>query len=117
MVTTSHEAFGKHVRWLRLTHNLRQEELAKRCGLSPDTIRRLEHGTMSPSFTTLRKLAAGFGCSVSELFRGFEDDDYQANAAELVALVQGRGARVFSRIVELVRLFLRTIDDSERDTH
>jgi transcriptional regulator with XRE-family HTH domain len=111
MVTSSHEEFGKHVRWLRRTHNLKQEELAKRCRLSPDTIRRLEHGSMSASFTTLRKLASGFGCSMSELFRGFEEDDPQDETAELVALVRGRGARVISRIVKLVRLFLRAVDD------
>ena len=104
-------AFGKHVRWLRDGRKLTQEELARQCGLSADTIRRLEHGSFSPSLATLRKVASGFGCSVSDLFRSFELDDPHAEAAELMALVRGRGARVVSLIVEVVRVFLRALEE------
>lgn len=65
-------SFGRHVRSLRRARGLTQEELAERCGLSPDTIRRLEHGSFSPSLDTLRKLCAGLDMLLSTLFEGYE---------------------------------------------
>lgn len=60
---------------------------------------------------TLRKLAAGFGWTVADFFRGFELDDPNDDTAELVALVRGRGPRVIALIVELVRVFLRAFEN------
>lgn len=65
-------AFGKHVRSLRRARGLTQEVLAERSGLSADTIRRLEHGSFSPSLETLRKLCAGLDLRLSTLFEAFE---------------------------------------------
>ncbi|HLT35877.1 MAG TPA: helix-turn-helix transcriptional regulator, partial [Enhygromyxa sp.] len=45
--------FGRHVRSLRRARGMTQEVLAQRSGLSADTIRRLEHGSFSPSLETL----------------------------------------------------------------
>ena len=66
--------FGEYVRRLREARGLTQEGFAERCDLSTDTIRRLEHGSFSPSLRTLRKLAKGLEWSVAELFEGFERD-------------------------------------------
>jgi len=49
-----------------------QEVLAERSGLSADTIRRLEHGSFSPSLDTLRKLCGGLDLMLSTLFESFE---------------------------------------------
>jgi transcriptional regulator with XRE-family HTH domain len=49
-----------------------QEVLAERSGLSADTIRRLEHGSFSPSLETLRKLCVGLDLMLSTLFAAFE---------------------------------------------
>ena len=49
-----------------------QEVLAERCGLSADTIRRLEHGSFSPSLDTLRKLCRGLDLLLSTLFESYE---------------------------------------------
>ena len=49
-----------------------QEVLAERSALSADTIRRLEHGSFSPSLETLRKLCVGLDLMLSTLFESFE---------------------------------------------
>jgi transcriptional regulator with XRE-family HTH domain len=107
---------GGYVKRLREVRGLTQEVLAERSGLSADTIRRFEHGQFSPSHRTLRKLCKGLELSVSQLFQGFElVGDGDDEASELADLVRGRGARVISRVVELVRVFLRALDDAPSD--
>ena len=64
--------FGRHVRSLRRARGQTQEVLATRSGLSADTIRRLEHGSFSPSLETLRKLCKGLDMMLSTLFESFE---------------------------------------------
>ncbi len=59
------KAFGIYVRGLRKGLELTQQQLADQCSLAADTIQRLENGSFSPTLTTLRKLASGFGRSVS----------------------------------------------------
>lgn len=95
----------------------RRKVLAERTGLSADTIRRLEHGAFSPSLITLRKLAHGFGLSVTQLFQGFEIDDEGDGdeTSKLVALVRGRGPQTISQIRELTRVFLRALDEHRDD--
>jgi transcriptional regulator with XRE-family HTH domain len=72
--------FGRHVRTLRKARGLTQDALAERCGLSTDTIRRLEQGSFSPSLNTLRKLAGGLDLLLSTLFEGYELDSGKWNA-------------------------------------
>jgi transcriptional regulator with XRE-family HTH domain len=110
---------GCHVKRLREVRGLTQGELAERCGLSSDTIRRFEHGEFSPSHRTLRKLSKGLELSVMQLFRGFElDSDDSDETSELAALVRGRGRRTIELIIELVRVFLRALDEQrDVDTH
>jgi transcriptional regulator with XRE-family HTH domain len=70
MADPAPKPFGAYVKRLRQTHRLTQEVLADQCGLSADTIRRLEHGAFSPSLDTIRKVARGFNLSVAHLVRG-----------------------------------------------
>jgi transcriptional regulator with XRE-family HTH domain len=110
MTDPAPKPFGAYVKRLRETHGLTQEELADRCGLSADTIRRLEHGAFSPSLHTIRKAAKGFDLSVVQLFEGFEVDGHDEETGDLVALVRGRGPRTIAVIIDLVRMFLRALD-------
>src|SRR5690606_31169914 len=64
--------FGQHVRSLRRARGMTQEVLAERSRLSADTIRRLEHGSFSPSLDTLKKLCTGLSLPLSRLFESFE---------------------------------------------
>lgn len=70
--TAQDRQFGRHVRSLRRARGLTQEQLAERSTLSPDTIRRLEYGSFSPTHDTLRKLCHGLRVRVSTLFLGLE---------------------------------------------
>jgi len=85
----SAEHFSQHVRQLRRARNLTQEALADRSGLSADSIRRLEHGSFSPSLDTLVKLCIGLDLLLSTFFSAFEllDNDI---ARELIDLLNRR---------------------------
>lgn len=103
-------SFGRHVRLCRRARGLTQEELAESCGLSADTIRRLEQGSFSPSLDTLRKLCMGLDLRLSTLFDGFElgerdarrefsdaidflTEDEQRMLFQFLALLRGRLSR------------------------
>ena len=49
-----------------------QEVLAESSRLAADTIRRLEHGSFSPSLDTLRKACNGLDIRLSTLFESYE---------------------------------------------
>jgi DNA-binding XRE family transcriptional regulator len=53
---------------LRMKLGISQEELARRIGVSPPTISRLESGRHSPNFATLRKIADAVGHKVVVTF-------------------------------------------------
>lgn len=101
--------FGRHVRSLRKARGLVQEELAERSSLSADTIRRLEHGSFSPSLTTLTKLCTGLGLRLSTLFEGFELGERDATR-ELLDLVSGRSDRQIEAATRVLRTFLAELD-------
>ena len=77
-------AFGRHVRQLRRARGQTQEVLAEDTGLSADTIRRLEHGSFSPSLETLGKVCNGLDLQLSTLFGSFElrDRDIDREVAD-----------------------------------
>lgn len=70
---TYSRGLGAHVRRLRKSVSLTQEELAKRTGLSADTIRRLEASSFSPTLATLFRIAAAFGQTPAQLLAEMED--------------------------------------------
>ncbi len=96
------ERFGGHVRKLRLSRGLTQEDLAESSELSVDAIRRIERGAFSPSLDTLRKLCVGLDISLRTLFQGFErprTDD----VAEICDYLQGRNPREVQLAWRVVR--------------
>jgi transcriptional regulator with XRE-family HTH domain len=101
--------FGKHVRSLRRARGITQDALAQRSGLSPDTIRRVEHGSFSASIDTLRKLCFGLGIAPSTLFESFElgcNDERR----ELLDLVSTRSAMELALVARVVRVLLDELD-------
>lgn len=56
------------LRRARLSAGLRQVDLAARCGLHPDTLRRLEHAEHHPNPRTAVLLAAALGVQPMTLF-------------------------------------------------
>ncbi len=53
---------------LRDQRGIRQEELAKRMGVSRQTISSLENGRYNPSILLAHKIAAFFGLTIEEVF-------------------------------------------------
>lgn len=94
---------------LRKARRLTQEQLAERSGLSADTIRRLEHGSFSPSLDTLRKLSAGFDLRLTTLFESFECGA-RDEQRELLDLVSLRGARELQVAIDVMRALFAAVD-------
>jgi transcriptional regulator with XRE-family HTH domain len=101
--------FGKHVRSLRRARGMTQDVLAERCGLSADTVRRLEAGTFSPSLDTLKKLCNGLDLRVSTLFESFELGQ-RDEAREIVDLLAGRSARDLALATRVLRAMFDELD-------
>lgn len=62
------DAISKIIKQQRILLDLTQYELAKKAGVSPTLIRRIEKGERSPSARTLRKLADVLSIGEIELF-------------------------------------------------
>ena len=96
------EALGKHLRALRRARGLTQDQVARRSRLSPDTVRRLESGKLSPRVDTLRRLAGGLGISLATLFESLEVGNEDPRH-ELVDLLRGRSELEIRAVVEVAR--------------
>jgi transcriptional regulator with XRE-family HTH domain len=103
------KGFGKHVRSLRRARGLVQEVLAERSGLSADTIRRLEHGSFSPSLETLRKLCIGLELRLSTLFESYELG-VRDESRELADLIACRTPRERALAVYVLRALFDQLD-------
>ncbi len=106
--------FGRHVRSLRRARGMTQEVLAERSGLSADTIRRLEHGSFSPSLETLRKLCAGLDLMLSTLFESFEIG-VRNESRELVDLLATRSPRELVLATRVLRALFDELDGIAAD--
>lgn len=58
---------GGKIKTLRENKGLRGNELAERAGITPQTISRIEQGHTDVSFSTLRKILAAMGCSLTDI--------------------------------------------------
>ncbi|MBN1674790.1 MAG: helix-turn-helix domain-containing protein [Kiritimatiellae bacterium] len=66
------EDIAQILRRERQRRELSVRELAKRAGVSPTIVSRIENGHTSPSFATVKKILAAFGIGFSDLFGGAE---------------------------------------------
>jgi transcriptional regulator with XRE-family HTH domain len=103
------DPFGSHVRQLRRARGMTQEVLAEACGLSADTIRRLEHGAFSPSLDTLTKLCGGLNISRATLFVSFEEPD-GSRAREIVDYLSLRSAAECELGFRVLRSLFKSLD-------
>ena len=60
--------FGRHLRRMRLTRDMTQEQLAEAAGVSVDFLSLVERGINAPSFETLERFAKALKVRVVELF-------------------------------------------------
>jgi transcriptional regulator with XRE-family HTH domain len=87
-----------------------QDVLAERSGLSSDTIRRLEHGSFSPTLDTLRKLCVGLNLLLNTLFESFELGVRSENR-ELLDLLAGRSPRELTLATMVLRALFGELDN------
>ena len=66
-MTDIKKQFGKHLRELRLKHNLTQEELADKAGMHFTYVGQIERGLRNPSLVNLEKLAKALRVKAGEL--------------------------------------------------
>ncbi len=107
--------FGRLVRRLRNARGLTQEALAERANLAADTIRRMEHGSFSPSLETLAKLVVGLDSSLTTVFAAFEGSD-DAGAREIIAMARrmsGLELALAVGVLSLLAAMLRIVADSD----
>lgn len=58
---------GKRIREKRIIHQLTQQELAKKAGISQPSLSNIESDQKSPSLDTALRLAAALGCKLDDL--------------------------------------------------
>lgn len=63
---------GTKIRQLRLTHGWTQVQLAKKSGLSPKQISRIENGRVEPSNTSIKKLSTALEVDLGRYITGIE---------------------------------------------
>ena len=68
MKETSDSSLARQIRSYRLSTPLTLSELAKKAGISPSHLGRIERGERFPSATILRKIARPLGFEENELF-------------------------------------------------
>lgn len=66
-------ALGQVVREFRKRASLGTSELARRAGLSPGMVSKIENGAISPSLASIRALARALQVPVTSLFREFDE--------------------------------------------
>ncbi|HTZ38440.1 MAG TPA: XRE family transcriptional regulator [Stellaceae bacterium] len=66
-------ALGQVVREFRKRAGLGISELARRAGLSPGMVSKIENGAISPSLASIRALARALQVPVTSLFREFDE--------------------------------------------
>jgi putative transcriptional regulator len=59
---------GSILKIARMQAGLSQEGLARICGISRETIRKIENNTLNPSIYICNKIAGSLGKSIDELF-------------------------------------------------
>jgi transcriptional regulator with XRE-family HTH domain len=66
------QALGQAIREVRSDKNLSQSELARRTGLHPTYISRLERGSHNPTYVVILQLSKGLEVSAAELIQASE---------------------------------------------
>ncbi len=87
-------AIGRQVRAFRRQLDMTVVEAAKRAGMSPGMLSKIENGMTSPSLATLRALSQALNVPVTSLFRKYDEQrDATYVKADQGLLIERRGSR------------------------
>ena len=104
---------GDRIQTLRHAHELTQEDLANRCGISQKYMSELERGEKAPSWDTLVALAhRGFQVRLATLLFSI-DEDLDVEVKQLDDLLAGRPPDARYDVLKAVRLLLRAGESSK----
>jgi transcriptional regulator with XRE-family HTH domain len=107
---TQARTLGAVIAKMRRDRELSMERLAKRSGVSFDTLRRIERGTRySPTVRTVEKLCEGLGVPVSAVFEAAETG-VRSDWRELLELLLSRRPRDIALVLRVVRALLEGLD-------
>ena len=67
------ENLGDYLRKIRKEKKFKLTSFAYKNGLEPSTLSRIETGKIDPRYSSLLKIASGFGLKLSELIENFEN--------------------------------------------
>ncbi|MFV2029788.1 helix-turn-helix domain-containing protein [Neisseria sp. S1] len=79
MKTNDLKLFGTHVKNLRLSKNLSQEELAERAGMHRTYIGMVERGERNPALLNLIRLSKALCIPLSQLVSFLEKKNHESN--------------------------------------
>ena len=86
-------AFADNLALLRANHNMTQEQLAERLGVSRQSVSKWESGVCLPELATLDTLCSLFDCTLDNLLRGsVAQADLAALEAQINALCRALDA-------------------------
>lgn len=82
---------GDRLRDLRTAYGFSQRELARLSGVTNGTVSMIEHGRISPSVASLKKILGAFGLSIADFFAEDFDPDMQIfyAASEMTRIADG----------------------------
>lgn len=88
---------GRFIAQLRKQHNLTQEKLGEKLGVTNKTISRWENGNYMPDIEILQLLSREFGVSINELLSGeyLSDEEFRNKADENVIAISKSSAFSF----------------------
>lgn len=85
------DAMNKHIVQIRKSKKMSQIELAKKAGISVNSIRLYEAGKRSPTFATLQKIADALGVSWYELVSDVPEEQAEAIKTHIVEKIATLG--------------------------
>ena len=102
------QRLGQKIAIYRRRAGLTQAQLARKLGVAPETLNRLERGKALPSIATIEKVAGALGVELSELFRFRERQTRKTRAIDLLlATAGGRTAAEIELLAGLAKTLLR----------
>ena len=92
---------------LRMKHNMTQDEVAERLGVSTQTVSKWERGIFAPDINLLPKIAVMYHCSIDSLFnmQSCWDEEHEKEFAEKIEKLREEG-----KFEELYRAYLDEIE-------